>query len=159
MRRVVVVGSGAGGTFAANLLASSLRSEIRNGSTSVDLLGEHLHHPFQPANLDVAFKGANPEKFVRFEEGLLREGVRFEKDPATKIDLDGQTVTTKSGKRIPYDYLVIATGAVADPSKIPGLAEGSLNFHTSPEESRRIWDAIQSFKEGKVVVAIAGTPH
>lgn len=159
MRRVVVVGSGAGGTFTANLLASSLRDEIRNGSVSVDLLGEHLHHPFQPGNLDVAFRGASPEKFLREEEALLREGVRFSRDPAARIDLDGQTVTTKSGKRIPYDYLVIATGAVADASKIPGLAEGSLNFHTSPEESRRIWDAIQTFKGGKVVVAIAGTPH
>jgi sulfide:quinone oxidoreductase len=68
-------------------------------------------------------------------------------------------VTTRSGNRLSYDYLVIATGAVADPSKVPGLAEGSLNFHTTPHESRRIWEALQSFKGGKVVVAIAGTPH
>jgi sulfide:quinone oxidoreductase len=159
MRRVVVVGSGAGGTFTANLLASDLRDEIREGLVSVELLGEHLHHPFLPANLDVAFKGANPEKFVREEKDLLREGVNFTKDPAARIDLEGQTVTTKSGNQIHFDFLVIATGAVADPSKIPGLAEGSLNFHTGPEDSRRIWDALQTFKEGKVVVAIAGTPH
>ena len=159
MRRVVVVGSGAGGTFTANLLASSLRDEIRSGSISVELLGEHLHHPFQPANLDVAFKGADPEKFVREEKGLLRDGVNFAKDPATRIDLKEQFVITKSGNRIAYDYLVIATGAVADPSKVPGLAEGSLNFHTGPEDSRRIWESLQSFKGGKVVVAIAGAPH
>ncbi len=156
---MVVIGSGDGGTFTANLLASALRREIRQGTVSVELLGEHLHHPFQPANLDIAFKGANPDKFVREEDGLLREGVKFAKDPATRIDLDEQSVATKSGRRINYDYLVIATGAVADPSKVPGLAEGSLNFHTGPEDSRRVWEALQSFKGGKVVVAIAGTPH
>jgi sulfide:quinone oxidoreductase len=68
-------------------------------------------------------------------------------------------VITQSGARLAYDYLVIATGAVADPSGIPGLREGSLNFHTGAEDSQRIWGALQGFKGGKVVVAIAGTPH
>lgn len=156
---MVVAGSGAGGTFTANLLASALHREIHEGSISVELLGEHLHHAFQPANLDIAFKGADPDRFVRDEGDLLRDGVNFTKDPAVRIDLDEQLVTTKGGRKIGYDYLVIATGAVADPSKVPGLAEGSLNFHTTPEEARRIWESLQSFREGKVVVAIAGTPH
>ena len=159
MTRVLVVGSGAGGTFTANLLASALKDEIRGGSVSVELLGEHLQHPFLPANLDIAFKGANPEKFVREEKRLLREGVKFTQDPAARIDLKAQNVTTKSGAQIPFDYLVIATGAIADPSKVPGLAEGALNFHTGPEDSRRIWETLQTFKGGNVVVAIAGAPH
>ena len=65
MQRVVVVGSGDGGTFTANLLARALRNEIRGGSASVQLIGEHLRHPFQPGNLDIAFKGASPDKYVR----------------------------------------------------------------------------------------------
>ena len=73
--------------------------------------------------------------------------------------MDSRSVTTKSGNRIAYDYLVIATGAVADPSRIPGLAEGALNFHTGPADSQRIWESLQTFKGGKLIVAIAGTPH
>jgi sulfide:quinone oxidoreductase len=48
---------------------------------------------------------------------------------------------------------------VADPSKVPGLAEGALNFHTGGKDSQRIWESLQTFQGGTVVVAIAGTPH
>lgn len=159
MVRVVIVGSGDGGTFTANLLASDLRDQIQKGEASVQLIGEHLQHPFQPGNLDVAFKGASPADYVKDETELLRDGVQFIQDPAVKIDFGAKTVATAKGRVIPYDYLVIATGAVADPSKIPGLAEGSLNFHTGGKNARRIWAALQDFREGTVVVAIAGTPH
>jgi len=159
MQRVVVVGSGDGGTFTANLLASQLRDEIRGGLATVQLVGEHLEHPFQPGNLDVAFKGASPEKYVRDETELLRKEVDFIQDPAVRIDLPSKTVTTKSGRILSYNFLVVATGAVADPSKIPGLAEGAMNFHTGPQASHEIWQALQRFEGGTVVVAIAGTPH
>ncbi len=159
MQRVVVVGSGDGGTFTANLLASELHDEIRGGLASVQLVGEHLKHPFQPGNLDVAFKGAAPEKYVKNETELLRNEVDFIQDPASKIDFTARSVTTRSGRVLAYEFLVIATGAVADPTGVPGLAEGSLNFHTGGENSRRIWEAIQKFEQGTVVVAIAGTPH
>jgi len=159
MQRVVILGSGDGGTFTANLLASKLHDEIRGGLASVRLVGEHLEHPFQPGNLDVAFKGADPEKYVKDETELLRDGVDFIQDPAVKIDYASRSVTTKSGTVLGYEFLVIATGAVADPSKIPGLAEGSMNFHTGGKNSRSIWEALQKFEGGTVVVAIAGTPH
>jgi sulfide:quinone oxidoreductase len=136
-----------------------MRREIRDGAASVELIGESLHHPFQPANLDLAFKGASPERFVRPEQDLLREEVRFVPDQALKIDFAEHSVATKSGRKLGYDYLVIATGAVADPAGVPGLKEGSLNFHTGAADSQRIWEALQTFKGGKVVVAIAGTPH
>ncbi|HEV2139376.1 MAG TPA: FAD-dependent oxidoreductase [Nitrososphaerales archaeon] len=159
MQRVVVLGSGDGGTFTANLLASELRDEIRGGLASVQLVGEHLKHPFQPGNLDIAFKGASPDNFVKDETELLRKEVEFIQDPAVKIEFKTKSLATKSGRTLTYDYLVIATGAVADPSKIPGLAEGALNFHTGGKDSQRIWESLQSFNGGTVVVAIAGTPH
>jgi len=159
VQRVVVIGSGDGGTFTANLLASELHDEIRGGLASVQLVGEHIKHPFQPGNLDIAFKGADPEKYVRDETELLRKRVDFVQDPAVKINCATKSVTTKSGRVLGYDFLVIATGAVADPSKVPGLAEGSMNFHTGGKDSRLIWETLQKFEGGTVVVAIAGTPH
>ncbi|HUI23985.1 MAG TPA: hypothetical protein VLY82_06295, partial [Nitrososphaerales archaeon] len=93
MQRIVVVGSGDGGTFTANLLASELHDEIHGGLASVQLVGEHLKHPFQPGNLDIAFKGADPEKYVKDETELLRKGVDFIQDPAVKIDYASKSVT------------------------------------------------------------------
>ena len=60
---------------------------------------------------------------------------------------------------MPYDYIVFATGAVARPELMPGLPEGSLNFHTGAAEAAKIWEALQRFKSGKVVVAITSVPH
>jgi sulfide:quinone oxidoreductase len=159
MQRVVVVGSGDGGTFTANLLASELRDEIHGGLSSVQLIGEHLHHPFQPGNLDIAFKGASPDKYVKEETELLRKEIEFIQDPAVRIDFMAKSVSTKGGRTVVYDFLVIATGAVADPSKVPGLAQGAMNFHTGGRDSQRIWETLQTFKGGIVIVAIAGTPH
>ncbi len=159
MKRVVVVGSGSGGTLTANLLAHALKKEIRHGEASVELLGESPDHPFQPANLDIAFKGASPTRFVKPEEELLRDEVRFIHDRVSLVNMNEREVTRESGKVLNYDYLVLATGAVADPSLIPGLKEGALNFHTGPQDSQKIWETLRTFKGGKVVVAIAGTPH
>ena len=123
------------------------------------MVGEHVKHPFQPGNLDIAFKGASPDKYVKDETELLRKEVDFIQDPAVKIDFKTRSVATRSGRTLNYDCLVIATWAVADPSKIPGLAEGAMNFHTGGKDAQRIWESLQEFKGGTVVVAIAGTPH
>lgn len=158
-RRLVVVGSGTGGTFAANMLATRLQEKIRNEEVEVLLIGQGFRHYFQPGNLDMALKGASPDAYSRDEMDLLNKGVRFIPDPAAKIDLENRLVTTEGGSQYGYEYLVIATGAEADPGLIPGLKEGSFNFHTGPAGARRTWDSVHDLRKGKVGVLIAGVPH
>ena len=159
MKRILVVGSGAGGTLTANLLARGLKSEIRRGEVSVDLLGQQAEHVFQPGYLDVAFKGRSPRGLAKPEKDLLLREVAFRNEPATKIDLEERAVTLAGGERLGYDYLVMATGAFADPTLLPGLSEDSFNFHTGLHDSSRTWEALQRFRAGRVVIAIAGVPH
>ncbi len=159
MHRVVVVGGGTGGTLAANILASQLRQEIDSGKASVTLLSETSQHIFQPANLDIAFKGADPNKFIRDEKRLLSKRVKFVNEGVERVDLGSRKVYTASGNLLEYEYLVIATGSSADPSLTPGLAEAAYNFHTGPWDAAKIWNALQSFDGGRVVAAIAGVPH
>lgn len=75
------------------------------------------------------------------------------------MDMKERVLTTKTGAAVPYDYIVLATGAVADPGLMPGLREGSLNFHQGPPEAARIWEALQNFRKGKLVIAITRVPH
>jgi len=116
-------------------------------------------HVFQPGYLHVAFKNQSTRDIVRNEKTLLRKEVHHIAQDADRLDLAKQEVTLKSGEKIGYDYLIIATGSVPNPDAIPGLKETSLNFHTSPEESRKIWNAIEQFNEGHLVIGIAGVPH
>jgi sulfide:quinone oxidoreductase len=156
---IVVVGGGSGGTLSANLLAKQLRAQIQTGEVKVHLVLGSRQHIFQPGYLHVAFAGQDPTEIVREERSLVNESVQVVEEPAERIDLKNQAVMLTSGKALHYDYLIIATGSVPDPKAIPGLSEAALNFHTSPEESRRIWDVIQQFDGGHVVVGIAGVPH
>jgi sulfide:quinone oxidoreductase len=156
---IVIVGGGSGGTIAANHLAKHLRNEIHTGKVVVYVVSGSKKHIFQPAYLHVAFKNHDSSEIVRDEEGLLKKEVRLIPEDAEKLDLAKQEVTLKSGKQMRYDYLIIATGSVANPESIPGLKESSLNFHTSPEESRKIWDALQQFDSGHLLIGIGGVPH
>ncbi len=159
MRRILVLGSGTGGTLTANILANELRERIRNDEVSLILLGEGSDHVFQPANLDVAFKGARPEGGIRDEKSLLDREVKFIPEASIKIDLANRKVALRRGGTLSYDYLVLATGSVASPELIPGLAEGSLNFHTGPHNAVKIWEALQRFRKGKALVLISSIPH
>ena len=156
---IVVVGGGSGGTLSANLLAKQLGNKINAGRVQVHLvLGSH-EHIFQPGYLHVAFVGQDPTEIVREERSLVNQNVHLVEDRAERIDLKSQVVTLASRVKLHYDYLIIATGSVPNPKAIPGFSEAALNFHTSPEESRKIWNVIQQFDGGHVVVGIAGVPH
>ena len=156
---IVVVGGGTGGTLSANLLAKELKDEIRAGRVKVQLVSGAKEHIFQPAYLHVAFKNEDPREIIRKEENLLNDDITLVQEEAGRLNLSEQTVTLKSGSRLSYSYLIIATGSVPNPEAIPGLREASLNFHTSPDESKKIWDALSHFEKGHVIVGIAGVPH
>ena len=135
---IVVIGGGTGGTLTANLLAKNLSKEIWKGEVNIHLIAASSKHVFQPGNLDVAFRGEDPSKFVRAERKLVDPDVNLIEDRVELISLAKKTVLLGSGTELSYDYLVIATGSVANPGVIPGLKEASLNFHTSGDESRKI---------------------
>ena len=123
------------------------------------MVGEGTDNFFEPANLDVAFKGKDPAIVMRSESSLLRKEVRFKPTRASRIDLQSQSVALEDSTQLEYDYLVIATGSVATPGAMPGLRDGSLNFHTSPYAAAKIWDALGKLRRGKVVVAITSVPY
>ncbi len=156
---IVVLGGGTGGTLTANLLVKKLGRETAQGKVTVSLVSGSETHTFQPSYLEVAFKGKNPEKITRAERVLVNDKVHLIQDNAEKLDLKRQTVELTSGQTLAYDYLVIATGSVPNPDATPGLRQASLNFHTSGSESRKVWDAVQRFDSGHIIVGIAGVPH
>jgi len=157
--RVAIVGGGTGGVLSANLLAAKLSGMVKNREAAIKLFTDKVQHIFQPANLDIAFRGANPSRYIKPVQTLLRRGVELITEKVVKIDLADRKVVTENNHVTEYDYIVISTGSVADPSLVPGLAEGAYNFHTGPSDAMRIWNALERFDGGRVVVAIAGVPH
>ncbi len=151
--RVVVLGGGVGGTLVANLLDKSLGKDVH--VTVVDPSGMH---DYQPGYLYVALGETSGHWLSRDERTLLRGGVELAIEEAVRIDQDAQTVELGRGGSLPWDYLVIATGARLVHDAVPGLREGAHGFYSLPD-AERLREALRTFKGGHVAVGIAGIPY
>jgi NADH dehydrogenase/putative oxidoreductase len=102
--RVVIVGAGFGGLSCAWAL--------RSANASVTLIDRVNHHLFQPLLYQVATGGLSPSDIAAPVRPLFRESMntRVLLGAVTGVDTGGQRVLL-GHKAIPYDYLVLATGA------------------------------------------------
>ncbi len=57
---------------------------------------------------------------------LARAGVEVTADRAASADLGRRVITLESGAELPYQQLVVATGAVSDRDRVPGSRAGAL---------------------------------
>jgi NADH dehydrogenase FAD-containing subunit/uncharacterized membrane protein YphA (DoxX/SURF4 family) len=102
--RVVIVGAGFGGLSCAWAL--------RSANASVTLIDRVNHHLFQPLLYQVATAGLSPGDIAVPVRPLFRDSMntRVLLGAVTGVDTDGQRVLL-GDEAIPYDYLVLATGA------------------------------------------------
>jgi len=99
-------------------------------------------------------EGATPESLSLVERGFMaRHGVEVHVgDPAVAVDRDSRTVTARSGLRVPYDTLVLATGSYPFVPPVPGRdAEGCFVYRTI-EDVR----AIEAYAKGAATGAVVG---
>ena len=88
------------------------------------------------------------------------------KDMVAHFDPVANTVVTASGQRIPYDFLVVATGVHLDYAQITGMdvsaigREGLTSVYPSPEAAQATWAAMQTFtaRGGNAVMTLPATP-
>jgi sulfide:quinone oxidoreductase len=94
----------------------------------------------------------------RAERSLLARQVRLAIGDVRRIDRDARQIAMVDGMIIPYDTLVIATGARLAPEAVPGYAEGAHHFY-SAEAALRLHAALRDFQGGRVVVGVADIPY
>lgn len=102
--RVVIVGGGFGGLWAAKRLAKS--------PVDVLLLDRRNHHVFSPLLYQVATAGLSPGDIASPIRWVLRRQRNLEVwlAEATAIDRTRKVVTLTDGE-VPYDYLIVAAGS------------------------------------------------
>ena len=152
--RVVILGGGVGGTLVANLLARKLP----RGQAQITLVDQTGQHFYQPGWLYLPFGEMQPQQLVRSERSLLSKRVELRVTGAERIDPVAQTVALDGGEALPYDTLVIATGARLAPETLPGFAESAHHFY-STEAALKLQEALRQFKGGKVVIGVADLPY
>jgi NADH dehydrogenase len=102
--RIVIIGAGFGGLSAATRLG---RAEA-----DVTVIDRHNHHLFQPLLYQVATAALSPADIAAPIRSMLgrQRNTRVMLETVTAIDLASRKVIAGE-HQVPYDYLVIATGA------------------------------------------------
>ena len=102
--RVVIVGGGFGGLYAARALNSP---DVR-----VTVVDRRNHHVFQPLLYQVAMAALSPGDIASPIRWILRRqrNVEVLLAEATGVDLPGRRLLLSDGE-LPYDFLILATGA------------------------------------------------
>lgn len=124
-QRVVIVGGGFAGAFAAKYL----RKYARHG-TVIELINSDNYFVFQPLLPEVASGTISAPDAVTPLRQLL-PGVRVRMATVTSVDKENRLIHFLQGSgRVPqqleYDHLIIAVGQKTNQSIAPGFAEHSL---------------------------------
>ncbi|WP_298256329.1 FAD-dependent oxidoreductase [Bradyrhizobium sp.] len=150
--RIVIVGGGAAGFAAAEMLR---RQQYRG---SIVMLSQEAAAPVDRPNLSKDYlAGSAPEDwmplrsddFYREANIDLRLGVEV-----TSIDTTSRKVLLAGGESVPYDRLLLATGAEPVKLPIPGADQPHVHLLRSLNDSRAI---IASAKDARRAVVIGAS--
>jgi NADH dehydrogenase len=124
--RVVVIGAGFGGLWAARALARA--------GAQVLLLDCNNYHTFHALLYQVAAAELEPADIAQPVRTILRRlpQADFMMAGVQELDLAAQTVRTKD-HRIGYDFLVVALGSQSSFFSVPGAAEHAFPLKTLEE--------------------------
>ena len=156
-RQIVVLGGGTGGTLIANRLRHRLADD--DGITVVDRDDLHL---YQPGLLFVPFGKVRTERITRSRVRQLHDGVGYQLSGAEHVDIDASRVHLENGTVLPYDVLVVATGAALLPGETEGLTEATargkaFTFYDQPG-AVALRAALARFDGGRIAVNVVDMP-
>ena len=127
--RIVILGGGFGGIYAALRLEKAL---ARGASLEVTLVNQENFFLFTPMLHEIAASDLDITDIVSPIRTLLRR-VKFVQGEVEGIDLEARRVVVSHGgdahpHELEYDHLVIALGAVTNFYNLPGVEERALTM-------------------------------
>jgi sulfide:quinone oxidoreductase len=156
MKHLVILGAGTGGTIVANGAAKRLPDDW-----TITVIDPEVNHLYQPGLLFLPFGIYDESKLWRKRARTLRKRVDWLQQPVEQIDTETKEVIA-GGSRVPYDLLVIASGARIRPDLTEGMVDGDwqkrvFDFYT-PDGARKLREALRSFHRGRIVVNVVEMP-
>ncbi|WP_367065681.1 FAD/NAD(P)-binding oxidoreductase [Oryzisolibacter sp. LB2S] len=145
--RIVIAGAGAAGLATAARLSAALEGA---SITLVDARREHFYQP----GFTLVGAGIKPAGYVVSNTAdYVPAGVRLVPERVAEFDVDGNQVVTDSGQRLPYDFLVVATGLQLEYGLIEGMdirligENGIGSVYAGPQAAEATWRAMSAFAD------------
>jgi sulfide:quinone oxidoreductase len=157
-KRLLILGAGTAGTMIAN----RLRRKLERAEWDITIVDHDDVHPYQPGFLFLPFGELSPQQVTKSRHHFLPDGVNFVMGEVDLVEPATHTVALRDSRRLPYDYLVIASGTHPRPDQTPGML-GSLwrrsifDFY-SYDGAIALREALQAFDGGRLVVHITDMP-
>jgi sulfide:quinone oxidoreductase len=158
MRKIVILGAGAGGT----MVAANLRRELDEGEWEITVIDKNEQHHFQSGYLFIPFGIYSSDDVLKPKRDFIPTGVDFVVDNVTKVDTEQRKLETEKGDSYDYDWLVVSTGCRIVPEEVEGMmdawGEDIFDFYTL-EGAIALSKKLKYFDSGKVVLNIAEFPY
>jgi NADPH-dependent 2,4-dienoyl-CoA reductase/sulfur reductase-like enzyme/nitrite reductase/ring-hydroxylating ferredoxin subunit len=151
VQRVVIVGGGAGGFAAAEMLR-------RKGyAGDLVLLSADSDAPYDRPNCSKDFLAgeAQPEWMPLRDDAFYtdqRIDLRLD-TTVSAIDLKARTVTIEGGEAVPYDVLILSTGGEPNRPPLPGLDGPNVFLVRTLADARALSKAAETAKRAVVIGA------
>jgi NADH dehydrogenase len=173
MKKIVVVGGGAGGLELATKLGNTLGKKKRAHITLIDRNTTHLWkpllHEIAVGTMDegvdaVSYRGHAINNNFNFRVGTLVDIDRTAKEVVLAPMHDDDGIEFLPSTRISYDYLVIALGSISNDFNTPGIKDNCI-FLDSPVQAHKFRNKLLNqllriqrlpSKDSEVRIAIVG---
>lgn len=156
---VVIAGSGLAGLA----LAHRLKREL--DGVRITIVDRKEVHNYQPGYTLVATGVWPADKVSDLNADLQPAGIEWVREMAAEFDPVANLLVTDQGRRINYDFLVVATGVHLDYAQIEGMDVGAIGTHgltsvyPSPEAANATWQAMDAFRQsgGEALMTLPAT--
>ena len=137
---VVILGAGFGGIGALK--------RLNDANLKITIVDKHDYHTFQPLLYQVATDELTPAEVGFPIRELLhdRKNVAFHLASVESVDLARKQVVAEGIGPIPYDYLVLAMGAVVNFFRTPGADQHAIPLYTMEDAVRLKNHVLRTFE-------------
>jgi sulfide:quinone oxidoreductase len=144
------------------MTANRLRRRFDPDEADIHVVDRDDAHVYQPGLLFVPFGLAHIDEIVRPRQRQLHRDVVFHECAVEAVWIERDEVLLDDGTVLPYDVLVVATGAHLQPEETEGLTgvgwnERVFTFY-SPEGAEQLERALAWFDGGRIVVNLVDMP-
>lgn len=154
--QIVIVGGGTAGiTVAARLLNE-------DPSLDIAIVDAAKKHYYQPLWTLIGGGACKPEESERNEVDVIPYGAEWIQEFVASFDPENNSLQTKNGTTISYDFLIVAAGLQINWDAIPGLKESvgknGVCSNYSFETVSSTWENIKNLKSGNAIFTHPNTP-
>ncbi len=153
--QVLIVGGGTAGIT----VAAQLRRKLKK--FDVAIVEPSTKHYYQPLWTLVGAGVFPKEQSEREESAFIPKGADWIREAVAEFHPEENYIVTREGRRISYDFLVVALGIQIDWDKIPGLKEGigrqQICSNYSYQQVDYTWECVRNFQGGTALFTMPNT--